>query len=703
MRESVYVNDSFIIDEDDIEQAEKVCYNIEEPELRKRALANVLLAHLAQKFFDSSSVDVESGIHNVSSILEKYEISDIYYNGAYIDVRFCFDDSNLCIPCEQKDFDLLPQAYMFIKIDKQLTEAEVLGFVYAEDIDFSNCQNGYYWLKSEDLKSFYDIEKYLHNSNVDFENDLESEIIDYNDSEIDLKSFLARLLNDHEARLMLQEAESAKQILKNISYDELIVDGKEPEQEQDSSGALDDLLQEQTESLETANTEITEHLDTLFDETSEIQTLDYDDTFSDIEPIENETSLEENEQIDNSLTIDGDNLLEEPEAGSIEDFTTQTTPSLNSITEEFSKEDSVEPLEINASDEHDANLLSVADDTDLEFEHVEDSGLKPTNEEANFVNEVMYDNSSDTLKSSEDEESSNNSIIDNETTMEENSSALVEDNNLEPEEDSFALGEGEYKEPENEMIEPAFDEIVEQSHTEQENPKNDSLDNLFGENNEVVDDEYNISSDTNRTSSSKRNKILLMTAIVALLGVGGYFGFQKFSNNTLPESPNKDKDLQVAQKVDNNVAMPKETVETVDNVDSLQDTDLESVNAIEKDIDATVLVSNLSINWEVPAGYLTNNSAKRYFTKLGKILQLNLKSELLLISKAPITNKITVELEFNNAESKFNVKGIQLGSGVKAIDDAVLSTVNDVLNMKQSTNMNIFKNIPGNPILVIHL
>lgn len=683
MRESVYVNNSFIIDEADIEQAEKVCYDIEEAEVRKRAFANVLLAHLAQKFFDSSSVDVESGIHNVSSILEKYEISDIYYNGAYIDVRFCFDDSNLCIPCEQKDFDLLPQAYMFIKIDKQLTEAEVLGFVYAEDIDFSNCQNGYYWLKSEDLKSFYDIEKYLHNSNVDFENDLESEIIDYNDSEIDLKSFLARLLNDHEARLMLQEAESAKQILKNISYDELIVDGKEPELEQvqDSSGALGDLLQEQAESLETANTEITEHLDTLFDE----------------------TSLEEIEQIDNSLIIDGDNLLEEPEAGSIEDFTTQTTPSLNSIIEDFSTEDSVEPLEINASDEHDTNLLSVVEDTDLEFEHVEDSGLKSTNEEANFVNEVMYDNPLDTLKSSEDEVSGDNSTIDNETTMEENSNALVEDNNLEPEEDSFALGEGEYKEPENEMIEPVFDEIVDQSHTEQENSENDSLDNLFGENNEVVDDEYNISSNTNRTSSSKRNKILLMTAIVALLGVGGYFGFQKFSNNTLPESPNKDKDLQVAQKVDNNVAMPKETVEAVDNVDSLQDTDLESVNAIEKDIDATVLVSNLSINWEVPAGYLTNNSAKRYFTKLGKILQLNLKSELLLISKAPITNKITVELEFNNAESKFKVKGIQLGSGVKAIDDAVLSTVNDVLNMKQSTNMNIFKNISGNPILVIHL
>ena len=441
----------------------------------------------------------------------------------------------------------------------------------------------------------------------------------------------------------------------------------------------------------------------MFDETSEIQTLDYDDTFSDIEPIENEISLEEIEQIDNSLIIDGDNLLEEPEAGSIEDFTTQTTPSLNSITEDFSTEDSVEPLEINASDEHDTNLLSAVDDTDLEFEHVEDSGLKSTNEEANFVNEVMYDNPLDTLSSSEAEVSGDNSTVENETTMEENSSALIEDNNLEPEGDSFALGEVEYKEPENEMIEPVFDEIVKQSHTEQENSENDSLDNLFGENNEVVDDEYNISSNTNRTSSSKRNKILLITAIVALLGVGGYFGFQKFSNNTLPESPNKDKDLQVAQKVDNNVAMPKETVETVDNVDSLQDTDLESVNAIEKDIDATVLVSNLSINWEVPTGYLTNNSAKRYFTKLGKILQLNLKSELLLISKAPITNKITVELEFNNAESKFKVKGIQLGSGVKAIDDAVLNTVNDVLNMKQSANMNIFKNIPGNPILVIHL
>ena len=88
-------------------------------------------------------------------------------------------------------------------------------------------------------------------------------------------------------------------------------------------------------------------------------------------------------------------------------------------------------------------------------------------------------------------------------------SAEIEDNNLEPEEDSFALGEVEYKEPENEMIEPVFDEIVEQSHTEQENSEKDSLDNLFGENNEIADDEYNISSDTNRASSNKRNKILL--------------------------------------------------------------------------------------------------------------------------------------------------------------------------------------------------
>ena len=60
------MNNSFIIDEADIEQAEKVCYDIEEAEVRKRAFANVLLARLAQKFFDSSSVDVESGIHNVS-------------------------------------------------------------------------------------------------------------------------------------------------------------------------------------------------------------------------------------------------------------------------------------------------------------------------------------------------------------------------------------------------------------------------------------------------------------------------------------------------------------------------------------------------------------------------------------------------------------------------------------------------------------
>ena len=38
-----------------------------------------------------------------------------------------------------------------------------------------------------------------------------------------------------------------------------------------------------------------------------------------------------------------------------------------------------------------------------------------------------------------------------------------------------------------------------------------------------------------------------------------------------------------------------------------------SVPAIERNLDSSVLISNLKIDWEVPAGYASNTAAKRYF------------------------------------------------------------------------------------------
>ena len=149
--------------------------------------------------------------------------------------------------------------------------------------------------------------------------------------------------------------------------------------------------------------------------------------------------------------------------------------------------------------------------------------------------------------------------------------------------------------------------------------------------------------------------------------------------------------------------MPIETVEKEVKLENKNEGLAVEIPAIEKNLDASILVSNLSIQWEVPAGYATNNTAKRYFTKMGKIIQLNLKTEMLLLNKPPITNKIVVELEFNKSLNKFKVKGIVASSGENTVDELIKKTVQNALDINLSMNMNVFNNIQGNPSLVIRL
>ena len=84
-------------------------------------------------------------------------------------------------------------------------------------------------------------------------------------------------------------------------------------------------------------------------------------------------------------------------------------------------------------------------------------------------------------------------------------------------------------------------------------------------------------------------------------------------------------------------------------------------------------------------------------------MQLNLKTELLLLSISPITNKISVELEFNKDTGKFSIKNLSESSGVPAIDKVIKETTEKTLGMNLNMNMSVFGNLQGNPVLVIKL
>ena len=76
---------------------------------------------------------------------------------------------------------------------------------------------------------------------------------------------------------------------------------------------------------------------------------------------------------------------------------------------------------------------------------------------------------------------------------------------------------------------------------------------------------------------------------------------------------------------------------------------------------------------------------------------------MLLLPKMPMTNKISVELEYNKNNKKFEVKHIVASSGDKIIDEVITNTINNTLNLNLNMNMSVFENITGNPVLVINL
>ena len=147
--------------------------------------------------------------------------------------------------------------------------------------------------------------------------------------------------------------------------------------------------------------------------------------------------------------------------------------------------------------------------------------------------------------------------------------------------------------------------------------------------------------------------------------------------------------------------MPNETIENVSNEPTEIGTAV-SIPAIENNLDASILVSNLKISWEVPAQYASNTVAKKYLTKVGKIIQINLKSELLLVNKAPISNKIVIELEMDS-DGKLKFKNIINSSGETSVDALIKQTVNRVLDINLSINTSSLATLKGNPRLVIRL
>lgn len=636
--------ENFIIEVGALVSAQDVCRGINGEEIRNRAVANAFAANIAASYFDSSSykIDTQSGLHNIASILEHIDIADIYINNSYIDVRIFFNEDELCVPKSQFDHDMLPVAYMFIKVDSELSGASVKGFILPENIDTTNDVEGYYKVDEVSLKSFYDIEPLLFNTEDSYavEDDM---LFDYIDNNIEDKyAFYKDLLTSESARNKLIKAEKAQYIFNFVSIaDKQQDDGIEMASDIVDLAPLEGSLSEN----ELMNFDDNEEL--LSDENNEVAL-----SVTDFEPISE----------DSELSLEYDNFKNLDDSGLELD---------NSLVSE------VAPADIPTIDlEEPETIVAAEEETEPEALNSSDSNGTEVNEDN--VTELFEDNSfeystvaSPSIDSYEDLEG----ILDDKDEQEDVQDVIQE--------------------------EPARDELDENSDETVDEDNSQQIDALFNE--EVEDTETMPEETINSRKPAAFNKGFLIVALLVLISAVGYFGYAKFSasennQNTLSEDLPQEIPAQTP-----NEAMPIESVNNNTQLNNSNEGTSEAIPMIEQNLDASILVSNLKVDWEVPAAYTSNTSAKRYLIKLGKIIQLNLKSELLLLSKPPITNRIAVEIKYNPSSRKFETVGISASSGEKSVDDLILQTVNKALGMNLSINTDSLSKLQGNPLLIIHL
>lgn len=665
-------NDSFLIEENDIISAKEICKYIEDSETRNRAVANNFAAKIAAKYFENFNTDFETGIHNVAKILEEIEISDIYLNKNYIDVRLYFNSNELCVPKSHFDKDILPVAYMFIKLNEDLSGGSVTGFVIPSDINTGTEVNGYYKLDESQLVSYYDIEPLLiTKEDLDVTAQQEINVYDYLDNKLnDKDSFYKDLINSEELRKKLIDAAKANIVFNFVSI-------CAPEQDSQNE-ELNNSEIEQYEELEEFDSDASLTLDLDIEEdnsdNSELLIETDDNEIQDLEEtvVDSEDMVSEDEELigldeqDAELEIQSDITNELEGIEEIENIEEEDTP-ISDISSDFSDfEESVVETPV----EFEENIVSTDSlEAPVEYEEIEEQ-----NDEESMDFSTMVTSSLNTIEKSEKtDEHVDLDYLENILNETEKDSSLPE---AEEEENYIAADSSEGNAPQ-------IDELYSQGESDGENLAGDF------------------------SAKPKRSGLLPVIGAAIVIAGLGYFGYTKFATPQPPETMTvPDKNITPAVPVNNTPkkdAMPLETVENVEVKQPVNEGNSVSIPAIEQNLDASILVSNLTVNWEVPAGYITNNTSKRYFTKMGKIIQLNLKTELLLLNKPPITNKIAVELEFDKTSGKFKIKQITESSGESSVDNIITKTVSNTLDMNLNMNTSSFGNIHGNPVLVIRL
>lgn len=226
------------VDEDDLKDAKLSAVDFAAENVKKRAFVNVLGARLAMKMLFSQKIKANNlySLYTIQNILEELNISDIYVDGIRIDVRLVFDRNEIFIPKSHFEYDLLPDIYLVLELQKDFSSAQALGFFEPKSLDKQNASKDFYFYEYDKLTAPEEIKEFLDNyvveRNFDItENNQKAEelLLSLIDKEIssDDKHFLFKhLANDVELREKAVEFENFELISKQVAKGDALLNGQ---------------------------------------------------------------------------------------------------------------------------------------------------------------------------------------------------------------------------------------------------------------------------------------------------------------------------------------------------------------------------------------------------------------------------------------------------------------------------------------------
>ena len=185
-------NTTLIIEEKEKEDAKALTQSFVRADVRSRAFVNALGSEVCLKYLRENDISDEKtyNLHNIRKILEEFDISDIILSNIHIDVRVVYDENEIFIPKSHFIYNLIPDIYVVMKISKNYSNTEFLGFFEPKMLNKNNENDKYYFIEKEKLSSPVDLKNYIKN----FQGTTSKE---YSQEELEDAEFLIISMADH--------------------------------------------------------------------------------------------------------------------------------------------------------------------------------------------------------------------------------------------------------------------------------------------------------------------------------------------------------------------------------------------------------------------------------------------------------------------------------------------------------------------------